>query len=101
MVENTLRVLADPTRRTLLRLLHEEERNAIGLDELTDRLTRIDDASSAEDVEISLYHVHLPKLEDVGLIEYDERTGHVRYRPNQTLTELFSTGLVDGREGRQ
>jgi len=34
----------------------------------------------AREIEISLYHVHVPKLEDVGLVEYDRDRNTVAAR---------------------
>nr|WP_306055443.1 hypothetical protein [Natronococcus sp. AD5] len=40
-----------------------------------------DGAEQTEEIkqlEIALYHVHLPKMADVGVINYDPRTGTIR-----------------------
>ena len=94
-VGDVLRTLADPTRRELLRLFYEGEREAIGFEELSHHLARCEDASSVETVDLWLYHVHLPALEEAGLIEYDGRSNGVRCRPNPNVAELLASGLVD------
>ena len=40
--------------------------------------TGVVDVGDRERVRISLYHWHLPKLADAGLVEYDRESGRVR-----------------------
>jgi len=43
-----------------------------------------------ERVAVQLHHVHLPMLEDLGLIEYDRRSGAVRFgEPPEQLDEFI------------
>ena len=57
------------------------------------------DEVSAEDREhmlIDLHHTHLPKLADAGIIEYDPRSGAIRYREPPAMLErclLFCESL--------
>ncbi|AGB39221.1 DUF7344 domain-containing protein [Natronococcus occultus] len=47
-------------------------------------------ADDRERVRIELYHTHLPKLADRGLIEYDDRSGTVRWTaPTDVLESLL------------
>lgn len=41
-----------------------------------------------ESLRVELHHHHLPKLENAGLIEYDDRTETVRYYPNERIEKL-------------
>lgn len=41
-------------------------------------------------VEVALHHHELPKLEQVGVIEYDARSRTVRYRGHPLLEELLA-----------
>ncbi|UTF52000.1 hypothetical protein NGM29_09270 [Natronosalvus rutilus] len=43
---------------------------------------------SSERLLLDLYHNHLPKLEEAGLVEYDDRTETVRYHPNDHVEKL-------------
>jgi hypothetical protein len=83
-------VLADERRRIALYCLDTRGRE-LGLDELADAVARlergIDDGESAhlsdEDVQsvyIDLYHTHVPKMEDCGIVEHDPASGIVRLR---------------------
>jgi len=49
----------------------------------------------AVDVDVSMHHVHLPKLVDYGLVEYDEETNRVTRGPNfEDAAEVLE--LLDG-----
>lgn len=78
--DETLRLLADHRRRTLLDELAE-----LGSPTTVDRLVDTLHASSAYEVDLSqealslrLHHVHLPQLEAAEVIEYDHRSGAIR-----------------------
>lgn len=77
-METTFELLANPHRRTVLALLAGHDRTLTVRDLTTTILRRnhdrsITDVPEAEfdRVRTSLHHVHLPKLADSGLIEYD------------------------------
>lgn len=94
-LDETLGVLADHRRRTVLRFLSEQPDNTASLSRLIEALTAREQAVegrrsfSPERLETRLLHVHLPKLEDEGLVEYDDRSGRVRYDSDETLEELL------------
>ncbi|UPV99010.1 hypothetical protein M0R88_10780 [Halorussus gelatinilyticus] len=44
---------------------------------------------TARSVRIDLAHVHLPKLDDAGLVAYDHDSGRVRYRGDPTVEQLL------------
>ncbi|MFB6303982.1 MAG: hypothetical protein ABEH47_02350 [Haloferacaceae archaeon] len=76
--ETALGLLADARRR---RILHRIAETADGttLDRLANDLERTGDANRKPDaVRIELHHVHLPKLRDANVIEYDAARGTVR-----------------------
>ncbi|MFC7141316.1 hypothetical protein ACFQMA_15940 [Halosimplex aquaticum] len=83
-------ILADPRRRRLLDVLETRDPGArMALSELADRLAAAEGSTSGErrhDVAAALHHVHLPKLDDAGLVEYD---------PTERVVE--ATELSDGR----
>lgn len=73
-----------PRRRFVLGLLEETDGD-VSMDSLAQRLAAWEGGDSStesgppavEDVKISLYHTHLPKLETAGLVTYDST--NVRY----------------------
>lgn len=69
------KLLADKTRCAVLRYLATVDR-AVPLDTLVDevavKLTSAGvDSQFREKVAIQLHHIHLPKMDDVGVINYD------------------------------
>lgn len=67
-LDDVFSALAHPKRRAILHVL--EEREELGLEELTAAIT--DDEQSLSEVRISLVHSHLPQLADVGIVNYGE-----------------------------
>lgn len=55
----------------------------------TDRPPSEVPASRCEDVEAMLVHNHLPRLADLRIVEYDPRSGAVRYRDPPPHFERF------------
>jgi hypothetical protein len=70
------RLLASDRRRLVLDVLSERS-DPVTLDELAAELATKESTLDASDeesvrrVKISLHHVHLPKMSDFGLLEYD------------------------------
>lgn len=93
--DRVLTVLSHPCRRRLLFELYEEvdieEGNSIEYSRLTPYET---DQGSIE-----LYHVHLPKLEMAGYIDWNEAQKTIRKGPRwdevEPLLELIYTHLCD------
>ena len=93
-----LGALANERRRTILSVL-AEERTPMGVPTLARAVAERDsdaDGSSAEErverAHISLYHVDLPKLDAVGVVDYDRDRGTVE----ASVDDVES--LVDGVE---
>lgn len=74
-------ILSDQRRRRIIDCLREY-RNPMALSDLADEVavreydTRITEipAEKVKQIYTSLYHVHVPKMEDAGLVEYDQDT---------------------------
>lgn len=65
------RLVRDERRRRIVRVLLDRG-TPIELSELATAVgTRAENAGVADDVSISLHHVHLPLLDDVGVVDYD------------------------------
>lgn len=91
--ETALRLLADRTRRQLLRRLQEAEAEAVPVDDLLAALAGAPGGASRRETAIALYHVHLPKLAAMDVVEWDRDRGTVRYGPTEPLEELLATVL--------
>lgn len=98
--DTALRLLAERRRRQVLRQLAD-----------TDTPTTIDRLGEAilaavgsetditeEGLAIQLHHIHLPKLQEVGVIEYDQRGGTVRRGPQFRDTLALCRAIQQHRE---
>lgn len=96
-VDRAVTALANFNRRCVLRYLAESTAETVSMDELTTHIrdsTWTDPATTDEELERRLHHVHLPRLEQAGLIVYDPRTGEVRYLGDDVVESLL-TALPD------
>lgn len=86
--DELLKVLAANRRRRVIRALLDAD-GTVSLTELADEVARERaDADGVptdpERVEISLHHVHLPKLADAGLVVIAESDGETRLKFTET-----------------
>ncbi|MGM0718670.1 MAG: DUF7344 domain-containing protein [Halobacteriota archaeon] len=87
-------ILAHQRRRDALRCLEGSE-HPITVAELAEDVARYERESNLSEISndvvrrihLRLYHVDLAKLADVGLIEYDSRTGTIRYDGHSNVLE--------------
>lgn len=75
------RVLADETRRTALDVLTDST-TPLGLEDLAVAVARESNGDTADEETVSrvaseLHHVHLPKLSDLDVVEYDPARNRV------------------------
>ncbi|GAB7020269.1 DUF7344 domain-containing protein [Halostagnicola bangensis] len=83
-------LLSVQRRRYGLYHLADQDDGIATFDELVDNIyTREDDHGEDHRLQIqtSLQHVHLPRLEDAGILEYDTRSDTIRYWEQPTLEE--------------
>ncbi|RQG90600.1 DUF7344 domain-containing protein [Natrarchaeobius chitinivorans] len=91
-------LLSNRRRRYALYFLYEQSDGVATVTDVTDHVVALegqrDECESAPDVEqrkqevrTELRHVHLPKLEDSGILEHDQRSETVRYWTQPTLEE--------------
>ncbi|WP_254767576.1 DUF7344 domain-containing protein [Salinilacihabitans rarus] len=90
-------LLAAERRRLTLDVL-EGNTAPVDLDELAAGIAAREDGidadeSAVERVAIDLHHVHLPKMDDLGIVDYDPASGRV----DPTGVTLDSLGPVDDR----
>lgn len=97
-----LQVATHERRRRILQYLGEHDGDTVSTDDLAEWLRNTATESSGgsrldrEQLVIELHHVHLPKLDEVGVIEYDVETGTVRPRLQprvETFVEFVRTEL--------
>ncbi|WP_049926930.1 DUF7344 domain-containing protein [Halopiger goleimassiliensis] len=90
-------LLSNPRRRYALYLLSDRTDGVATVGEITDHIATLecgDDPAADEpptdlsrEIRIELQHVHLPKLEDAGILEIDQRSDTVRYWSQPSLEE--------------
>lgn len=87
-LDTALELLSDPHRRAILRYLASTPGGSVESSTVVDYVV---EQSSAErrTAEVECYHAHLPKLHEAGVIEFDPRTGDVRYRRSEAIEHLL------------
>lgn len=75
----------DPRCQTTLDAI-EDLSPPIDLETLAERVTQVepelaaDDEGAIEDVTLALHHSHLPKMDRLGIVEYDPETNRIEPR---------------------
>jgi hypothetical protein len=91
--DTTFQLLTHRLRREILCLL-DTEGDTLTAEELTETLATIYDASE-QDIAVALEHVHLPKLQQVDFIDYDDRSGDIRYRGSELIELLQENDCIE------
>ena len=90
-----LTLVADRRRRRLLEHLRHDGNGESRIDDLVDRLYQAEPATadgrqmSQDQLATQLYHSHLPKLADHGVIEHDRERGTIEYRPDEQIEAVL------------
>jgi len=89
-------ILADAQRRRILAHLDERDDDVATVADLRDALAD-GDASTGERerIAIRLHHAHVPKLAAAGLVEYDDRSGMVRYLGGPAVSDWLELARSD------
>ena len=93
-VNGAMELLSDKSRRIVLKYLRDQPDHGASFEELVAHLSRRAalveerDQRSAR-FKIALHHLHLPKLDNHGVLDYDGRSGAVRYHPNERVERLL------------
>ncbi|MFP9190655.1 hypothetical protein ACLI4Q_03165 [Natrialbaceae archaeon A-CW1-1] len=94
--EAVLLAVANDQRRAILRLLNDADEQAMAVSELANVVAEHTlDGEPPTDadrrrVHTALHHIHLPKLEDSGLVAYDSETNRVRDATGELGQELLT-----------
>ena len=104
-IDEVFAVLADWRRREVSRFFIETDAETASVDDLALLVAgcRPGDAEGPSpahgDLVAALEERHLPRLDAVGVIDYDPRSGTVRYRGQPTLEKWLEhvTAVDDGR----
>jgi hypothetical protein len=87
--DELFRALAHARRRRVLAYLRAERRT-VPVEQVVDHLATAgaDTLAARREIETSLYHVHLPKLIDVGLVAWDDPDRQAAIYPTTVAVEL-------------
>lgn len=94
--DTLLQLLADRRRRQAIHHLRHEANGQTTIDGLVDRLHNggpdVDDQpTDREQLAIQLYHTHLPKLADHGVVELEPKSGAIRYQPDEQFETVLDS----------
>lgn len=82
-----LSALANQHCRSVIAYFRNTSDDRASVDDVAAALAQRDHADETK-IAIQLHHVALPKLDGVGLVDYDERTKTVRYHGHSHLEQL-------------
>lgn len=83
--------LANEQRRQVLQYFQTAANSTASVEELiTHTLETGAEDKSHEQLELTFHHITLPKLADLGVIEYDARSQTVRYRGSPVLERALT-----------
>lgn len=88
MVDELLSILASKDCRATVGYLRRKPDAALHVSRLADELSQ-NDTRPPDQLASRLHYGVLPRLDIVGIIEYNERTTTVRYEGHRELEELF------------
>jgi hypothetical protein len=97
------KLLADHQRRILLQYLRDTEA-PIPISALVAELAQRDERvlpDESTNTEIVMHHIHLPKLADAGVIEYDQSAQQAIYSAPPQVDALLEELLVTVSTGEQ
>ncbi len=84
-LDEQLRLLADERRRRAIEALIDHPKGAISLSDLATSMDEDDDP----DIELELCHIHLPKLAEAGIIEFNQRDNRVVYTGDDRIETIL------------
>ena len=90
-IDNVLKCLAHPRRRAVVVFVDEVDDDTIPVNELSKRIAASTECGvDKTTLRVSLHHVHLPKLEDAGVLEYDAKSETIGCRePPPVVADLI------------
>lgn len=96
--DKVLSVVANEQRRAIIDSLNSASEKTLNYDTLVDRVAdmgRDKDVEGVSDehrqrVRIALHHTHLPKLEEIRVIDYEAETGHVQFIGGEIVQEVLT-----------
>lgn len=93
-IDEILEILSNHRRRAVVRFLRDAHGAVHSLDDVISHLREHERRATGESPDRDrllslLVHVHGPKLEKAGLVEYDVRSSEIRYHPDERVEQLL------------
>ncbi|WP_277555699.1 DUF7344 domain-containing protein [Halobaculum limi] len=94
-----LHLVADRNRRRVIHHLRHEATGTLTVDELVDQFhssgsdSKDGPPQDREELAIQLHHVHLPKLAEHGVVEFEHRSGAIRYHTDEQVEAVLDSLL--------
>lgn len=92
-----LKLIAERRRRRIIDLLRNNGKGRTTIDELVTNLngggrtTSTERPPDGEALASQVYHTHVPKLADFGVVDYDHERGTVQYLPHEQLEAVLDS----------
>lgn len=106
-IDDVFGALASVRRREVVYELTQRPEGIATVEELVDPLVSreadlLDErpANHRERVTAALYHNHLPHLDELGIVEFDRRSGAVRFRGDGAIEEWIEHATALSLPGR-
>jgi hypothetical protein len=95
-LDTACELLANAERRTVLWYFIDQKTDTAELDELVEHIhEEVDAVTSSDRARLSLTHMHIPKLAEHDVVEYDERSETMRYRDGRRVEALLEAVAID------
>lgn len=92
--DELLTILSEAKRRAILTHLQDADDGVATVQELANEIDLQKDGGS-EVTPVELVHSDLPRLEDAGVVEFDQRSRTVRYQGSTELERLLQFVVAD------
>lgn len=94
--DDAYELVANRRRRRVLACLRDAPDGVASVDQLTEYVEACEGPSAAGPtdmtrIRVELHHMHLPKLRDHGVVEYDERSDTVRYVGDERVERVLDS----------
>ncbi|QGA82407.1 hypothetical protein [Halomicrobium sp. LC1Hm] len=105
-VDRVFELLKNQRRREVLRYLEAAEDETVSLSDLAEHIAAIENdttvqaisSSERKRVYVGLYQCHLPKMDDMNVVAFDQNRGTISLGPNaDQLEEFLDIGDDEGR----
>ena len=89
-LDRLLKAAANQRRRTVLYALEDIDDDVISLNDLADEIAPQDSHfDDSQRVRLVLHHRDLPKLAELGQLDYDSRQGTIRYHRDDAVEDFL------------